>query len=616
MSKATNITGTNTRITMLSDIIQKARLTLVSDNSSVSLSSDETRQIVLVCLLLLRTEQSNQLNSTHLSDALCLMNLSVDCCFDLCTESVRQIELGGTIKTLMDLKQCPDWRDLLNYALEALEYNTNEYFKVKVSGGARRANIKKKNQGVYYTPIDVVDFMVSRCISSVSPHIPFPTIIDFSCGSGVFLLQSFLNLEKKLNPNHCFDTSVELLTKCIWGVDISQAAIDCCKAVFLQYYIDEYSDDFSRFFEVGYALRHSLFVGDATQLQIVYSSHKELPQTYNCIIGNPPYVSEGKDSNLFIPFVENLITHSSGTSCSALVLPLSVCYSQGRKYVELRERMSANSGEWIFLNYDRSPDSLFGDQVKTRNTILFHNTHQAATTLTTTRLQRWTSEHRDQLFKKQELCDISNLKISKYVPKISCPLEKQAFEVINRGHSSLKELCVPYPSEHTLVVNGTAYNWICAYDHFPPSTDEKGNPYLSNTSKIYYFPDEIRRDFCIALLSNRIAYWYWVAIGDGFHLNSSFLSDYRVSWNCFTALQQEELCKLGNAYSQRVKDHPTVSFNAGKKIVNYSHWDAMEIIRRVEEIIIAALNLPTTFASYIEDWYHNQVYCNRDNEKR
>ena len=103
MSKAANITGTNTRTTMLSDIIQKARLTLVSDNSSVSLSSDETRQIVLVCLLLLRTEQSNQLNSTHLSDALYLMNLSVDCCFDLCTESVRQIELGGTIKTLMIL---------------------------------------------------------------------------------------------------------------------------------------------------------------------------------------------------------------------------------------------------------------------------------------------------------------------------------------------------------------------------------------------------------------------------------------------------------------------------------------------------------------------------------
>ena len=33
--------------------------------------------------------------------------------------------------------------------------------------------------------------------------------------------------------------------------------------------------------------------------------------------------------------------------------------------------------------------------------------------------------------------------------------------------------------------------------------------------------DEKAKYFCIAILSNRIAYWYWTAIGDGFHFNAA-----------------------------------------------------------------------------------------------
>lgn len=42
----------------------------------------------------------------------------------------------------------------------------------------------------------------------------------------------------------------------------------------------------------------------------------------------------------------------------------------------------------------------------------------------------------------------------------------------------------------------------------------------------------------------------------------------------------------------------------------------MDTVRKIEKIIIEALDLPNDFASHVEQWYFNQVNCDRDNEKR
>lgn len=616
--KNDSITETNTKITVLSDIIQNARITLLADNSGISLSSDVTRKIVLFCLLLLRTNEGlSNINTLRLNEVLTLVNIPNSKYLGLDLQDYKNIELKNTIDVIKPITKYYNWEKLLNYALEALEYDVSNYFSVVVSHGARRKNAAKKRRGIYYTPLDVVDFMVSQCLESVLPRNNLPTILDCSCGSGIFLIQSFRFLEEVINPQRRFEISKNLLAECIWGIDISPAAIDCCKTVFIKYYKEMYSCNTKQLHEVLQLLAKSLIIGDATQLHEIFKLHIELPKTFDCIIGNPPYVSKGKNSNLFIPFVENLVNFSSRRSCSSLVLPLSICYSQGKEYASIRELISNDIGTWTFLNYDRSPDSLFGDQVKTRNTILFRLTNSIETCIYTTKLKRWTSEKRNQLFKSNEFCDISDLNITKYVPKISSLLEKQVFNSISCGSKSLKDLFIPRKSEYGLIVNGTAYNWLCVYDHLPPSTDEKGNSYLSKTTKVYYLSNETQRYFCIALLSNRIAYWYWVVIGDGFHLSSSFLSDYSIGWEDFSSQQQDELCRLGKLYSERTKETLTISFNAGKRIVNYSHWEAMDIVQRIESIIIEALKLPDSFASYIKNWYHNQVYCDRKaNEKR
>lgn len=613
-----NITGTNTRITALADTIQKARKILYLDNKPMNLCSDDTKKIILICLIYFRTRRSIPVSETiSLKSVIASLNISDFNIFDLyVNDNIQTAELSGALIELSHISQYPDWQTLINYALEALEYDVETYFNVKVSRGTRGSNSKKKSRGIYYTPIDVVNFMVSQCISRVLPHVNQPRILDCSCGSGVFLLQSLFYLETENNPEHDLNISLEILKKCIWGVDISRAAVDCCKAVILQYYLDNYEIAKARLDEIWNIINNSFFVGDATHLQDVISQHQILPAHYSCILGNPPYVAIGKESNLFIPFVDNIMTYSSDCSCSALILPLSICYSQGREFVRLRNRIQEDETTWTFMNYDRSPDSLFGDQVKIRNTILFRRNTESTTNIYTTKLQRWTSASRKSLFTDYTLCGISGMPISRCVPKISNAIEKTGYEHINSGSSNLSLLFDRSDSDYPLIINGTAYNWLCAYDHIPPSTDENNKPYISATTRIYHLPDQESRDFCIAILSNRIAYWFWSVIGDGFHFNASFLSDFMVSKDSFTKAQYAELSNLGRMYSKQIKKHPTVSYNAGKKIINYAHYEAMDIVQKIESIIIVALNLSDDFASHIEQWYLKQVNCNRDNEKR
>lgn len=84
------------------------------------------------------------------------------------------------------------------------------------------AFLKAKEQasnGIYYTPSNLVDLVLSETLEPMLKKTPKPTCLDFACGSGIFLVKSFKKIIEKNNCRADFKKKKNILKNCIWGVE-------------------------------------------------------------------------------------------------------------------------------------------------------------------------------------------------------------------------------------------------------------------------------------------------------------------------------------------------------------------------------------------------------------
>jgi len=87
-------------------------------------------------------------------------------------------------------------------------------------------NQLKKETGSYYTPADIVQYMIGQCLSNFCTTDFFPRFLDSACGDGAFLAPLFDELVKRLSNNSDdANQRLEIFRACIFGVDIDAAAV-------------------------------------------------------------------------------------------------------------------------------------------------------------------------------------------------------------------------------------------------------------------------------------------------------------------------------------------------------------------------------------------------------
>lgn len=536
---------------------------------------------------------------------------------------VRSICFFRVLEELEKITKHFNWQLLIIYAFEILNYSNTD---LMYASRDRRNGVitkKKKDCGIYYTPLDIVNYMVRCCSKRLLNHYPSLSkcrFVDFSCGSGVFLLQILNNIIESENIS-TFTNCNKIIEKCLFGVDVSTSAVECARYCVLSNCIRqlEFSrDDVVQLIDI---LNSNIICADAIEFNANSNLKTPFPKNFHCIIGNPPYVGNSEivkhigTNNLFIPFVKNLISFSNETSVSSLVLPLSVSYNNQPYFRELRKSIEEDTAEWKFEHYDRSPDSLFGDDVKSRSCILFREQNKESKKMLTTQLLRWTSSLRTDFFYKEKECvDITNLTIDEFIPKISTLTEKNAYQKIQSYGTSLLSMMnnvKPESTDNQIIIKGTAYNCICAYDHIPFAYDEYGNRYIANDIKVYSPKNINDQYFILSILNSRIVFWLWTVIGDGFHVTNRLLERMKISEDCFTENQLETLKELGKDFSDRIKNHSSTVKNGGKTITVYNHFSLTDIVAQIDKIIISALDLPEDFLAFLEEWHTNLVVCGR-----
>jgi hypothetical protein len=373
---------------------------------------------------------------------------------------------------------------------------------------------------------------------------------------------------------------------------------------------------------------------------------EECAEGFSVVVGNPPYMSiphdglqairrnlfvsapasdKARTGNIYTFFVEMMWCFTRPDYARAgMVLPLSLAYHSGRCFRALRDAIEKSGARWRFSFFDRTPDSLFGDAVKTRNAVaLVEFQRDGETTIETGPLQRWNSRNRSSLFAELKHIPLRQASIRELIPKLGTPMEATVYELLKKRKEKLGTLWRDLSTSvltpklaggRYVFYYSTAYNWLPVFRHIPMPSDSS-DPSLVPASLRGLVCDRVAdAEFVFAVVSSRLAYWLWRVEGDGFHLNRRFLAKLPVHSSLFPQMAFQDLTTLANDLWTELLKRPIESINAGRQTLNYSPHECGEILDEIDRILVDVLGLPSGFDSFLRGFVTETIVAGRHEE--
>ncbi len=147
----------------------------------------------------------------------------------------------------------------------------------------------KNENGIVFTPQYIAEYMINSMLLTISTNKKLPSVIDPGCGCGIFLIavaEAILNTTDK-----SIDTIIE---KCIYGVDIVEDNVRRCKLI-LKLLSAKHGGNFEM-------IHPNIICNDS--LKIDWNKIFNL-ESFDCIIGNPPYVNPHNMNKETVNFLKN-----------------------------------------------------------------------------------------------------------------------------------------------------------------------------------------------------------------------------------------------------------------------------------------------------------------------
>ena len=361
-----------------------------------------------------------------------------------------------------------------------------------------------------------------------------------------------------------------------------------------------------------------------------------LAQGADVIIGNPPYAkiglrqdaaflerrfvslprggtSQGDCFPLFVEMMWQLARRER--SASGMVVPLSLACSGRFQMTAVRRAIVASGGRWRFAFFDREPQGLFGEEVKTRNAILFrhqdNNQDVRDTSIETGPLRKWTIRQRQQLFDGIGFTKLEHNGIASGIPKLSGMEAVAAFAKISRQTTRLADMCVSInarpPEEaafsqqaNCVFVGGTAYNFLNVFRRHR-SLPQQRAPWSASKVLVLTLSNEADSAIALALLSSRLVFWLWHVTQDGFHITRDFVMRLPLGTRLFDQAQQDALANLGACLWEDLQNQQIVSVNGGRQTIAYRPHGSDGLRNKIDALLVTALDLSPTFPQYLRE---------------
>jgi type I restriction-modification system DNA methylase subunit len=196
------------------------------------------------------------------------------------------------------------YESYLSYKLSATQVVNKNLFnqtgeKILVHKDAK----KRKEQGIFYTPPFVVDYIVRNALKPVLDKcktvddLKKVKVLDPSCGSGSFLIQALDAIAEKYEEFGSDNPFIKrrIILENIYGVDLDQQAVEIARLNLLINSLDER----------GALPRLDKNIKNGNSLiEESFNWHEEFPEVFaqsgfDVIIGNPPYIKEFVNKSAF-----------------------------------------------------------------------------------------------------------------------------------------------------------------------------------------------------------------------------------------------------------------------------------------------------------------------------
>lgn len=469
----------------------------------------------------------------------------------------------------------------------------------------------RKEKGIYYTPMDVCEYIVCNTImlkyfgggtihktddfthilnneKDIKNLLYTESFFDPTSGAGDFLL-AILNIKLRLSnllKKNLGDVDYLNICKTLHGNDLEQDSVDIAK---LRLFLTAcpFLSKKESFVKLAQILNANFYNYD-----FVIDSNK-ITKRFDYIVGNPPYVEYGKYAqsskitnkygNIYANIMENSLPLLNKTGAFGLIVPLS--YISTNRMAKIRQVIENACAEQIILSYADRPDCLFVGAHQKINIVFAKKAPAKQCRNWTSNYTYWYKSERSRLLGSKSIVE-NIFKKENIIPKIGNDIETSIYSKIS---STFPNNLVNTQSQGgvDIYLNMRACFWIKAFFNSPGSKEYK---------KITY-PNEIG-DFILCLL-NSSAFWiFWIFLSDCWHITAKELQ--AVSVPC-TLKNANIFKKLAKNLLDKLED-TKVYVGTAQTEFEYKHKLCKSEIDDIDSAIAKVYNFTTKELDYIKSF--------------
>lgn len=460
----------------------------------------------------------------------------------------------------------------------------------------------RKSKGVYYTPNDVVRFILTNSIkasfgkltvANISDmsldNIPYrsfccnKTVFDPTCGAGEYLLTALemkINLLK--NKTNITKNLVRKAVSTIYGNDVNVESIIITELRLLLLIIETCG--------VAYCTGLGNIMNRRFTSFDFIADEAAFEDKYHIVVGNPPYVEDFKSGlelsdrygNIYANILLNAAKKLEKNGAIGFIIPLS--YVSTPRMKKLRDELGLLISEQYILSFADRPDCLF-DSVHQKLCILIGKDKKSEKTVYTGNYQYWYKQERATLF-----TDIRMVKNkhenADFIPKLGTEQDIVIYKKITDTRKMQSVYDISRNGTESVYLNRREAFWMKAY------REQVDDPEY----KVFSFKSPIEADYCYCLINSSLFWWYWISVSDCWHVSkdlNGFMMPMKVNMTGATELAQ--------GLRQRLEE-TKVYVGTKQTQYEYKHRECLEEIRAIDDFINAAYGLTEAESNYIKNF--------------